>query len=48
MRLVLESGTREEIVTLGRRCGFTFVALDLAGFSSGSLNQLVGLRPRVS
>ena len=42
----LESGTREEIVTLGRRCGFTFVAVDLAGFSSGSLNQLVGLRPR--
>jgi pyridinium-3,5-biscarboxylic acid mononucleotide sulfurtransferase len=28
--------------------GFTFVALDLAGFSSGSLNQLVGLgrKPR--
>jgi pyridinium-3,5-biscarboxylic acid mononucleotide sulfurtransferase len=35
--------TRAEIVTLGRRHGFTFVALDLAGFSSGSLNQLVGL-----
>jgi pyridinium-3,5-biscarboxylic acid mononucleotide sulfurtransferase len=34
---------REAIVTLGRRQGFTFVALDLAGFSSGSLNQLVGL-----
>jgi hypothetical protein len=38
--------TREAIVTLGRRCGFTFVALDLAGFSSGSLNQLVGLGRR--
>jgi pyridinium-3,5-biscarboxylic acid mononucleotide sulfurtransferase len=46
MGRALESGTREQIVTLGRRCGFTFVALDLAGFSSGSLNQLVGLRPR--
>jgi uncharacterized protein len=34
---------REAIVTLGRGQGFTFVALDLAGFSSGSLNQLVGL-----
>jgi uncharacterized protein len=44
----LESGTREEIVTLGRRCGFTFVAVDLAGFSSGSLNQLVGLRTRMA
>lgn len=38
--------TREAIVTLGRRHGFTFVALDLAGFSSGSLNQLVGLGRR--
>jgi len=41
---VLAPGVREAIVALGRRCGFTFVALDLAGFSSGSLNQLVGLR----
>jgi uncharacterized protein len=38
--------TRAEIVTLGRRHGFTFVALDLAGFASGSLNQLVGLGRR--
>lgn len=41
---VLEPGTRETIVTTGRECGFTFVALDLAGFSSGSLNQLIALR----
>jgi uncharacterized protein len=40
----LEPAVREEILALGRRNGFTFVALDLAGFSSGSLNQLVGLR----
>jgi uncharacterized protein len=38
--------TREAVVALGRRHGFTFVALDLAGFSSGSLNQLVGLGRR--
>jgi len=43
MGRVLEPGVREAIVTLGRRLGFTFVALDLAGFSSGSLNQLIGL-----
>jgi uncharacterized protein len=42
----LEPGVREAIVTLGRKHGFTFVALDLAGFSSGSLNQLIGLRAR--
>jgi uncharacterized protein len=41
MPRALES--REAIVTLGHRHGFTFVALDLAGFSSGSLNKLVGL-----
>jgi uncharacterized protein len=44
MGRVLGSGVREAIVTLGRRLGFTFVALDLAGFASGSLNQLIGLR----
>ena len=46
MSRALETGVREQIVTLGRRAGFTFVAMDLAGFASGSLNQLVGLRPR--
>jgi uncharacterized protein len=46
MPLALAPGVREAIVALGRRSGFTFVALDLAGFASGSLNQLVGLSPR--
>jgi uncharacterized protein len=44
MARVLEPGVREAIVSLGRRVGFTFVALDLAGFASGSMNQLIGLR----
>lgn len=44
MPRALEPGVREAIVALGRRLGFTFVALDLGGFASGSLNQLVGLR----
>ncbi len=44
MPRALEAGTREAIVALGRQQGFTFVSLDLAGFSSGSLNQLIGLR----
>jgi uncharacterized protein len=39
---------REAIVALGRAQGFTFVALDLAGFASGSLNQLIGIRKRGS
>jgi pyridinium-3,5-biscarboxylic acid mononucleotide sulfurtransferase len=46
MPRALEPEVREAIVALGRRSGFTFVALDLAGFSSGSLNQLVGLGGR--
>jgi uncharacterized protein len=37
---------REPIVKLGKQLGFTFVSLDLAGFASGSLNQLIGIRPR--
>ncbi|MES1158150.1 MAG: TIGR00268 family protein, partial [Haliangium ochraceum] len=46
MPRVFAPGIREAIVALGRRQGFTFVALDLAGFASGSLNQLVGLGRR--
>jgi len=37
---------RGAILKLGRELGFTFVALDLAGFSSGSLNQLLGIRKK--
>jgi pyridinium-3,5-biscarboxylic acid mononucleotide sulfurtransferase len=46
MPRALEPGVRQSMVALGRAQGFTFVALDLAGFSSGSLNQLIALRPR--
>ena len=36
---------REAIVALGRRCGFTYVTLDLQGFRSGAMNEtLVTLR----
>jgi uncharacterized protein len=34
---------REEIVALGKRLGFHYVALDLAGFRSGSLNEVLPL-----
>lgn len=41
----LDVETRRAIVELGRELGFTYVALDLAGYESGSLNrQLVTLR----
>jgi len=46
MARALEAGVREAIVKAGRAHGFTFVALDLAGFASGSLNQLIALRKR--
>jgi uncharacterized protein len=42
---------REAIVALGKQLGFTYVAVDLAGFRSGSLNEvlpaetLIQLRP---
>lgn len=48
MQRAFEPAVRAQIVAQGRRLGFTFVALDLAGFTSGSLNQLVGLKPRPS
>jgi uncharacterized protein len=37
---------RTAIVRLGRELGFPFVTVDLAGFSSGSLNQLLGIRKK--
>ncbi|HET9624489.1 MAG TPA: ATP-dependent sacrificial sulfur transferase LarE [Kofleriaceae bacterium] len=60
-RLEIEAGeiarvveVRDAIVALGKQLGFTYVALDLAGFRSGSLNEvlpadaLIKLRPRAS
>jgi len=32
---------REQIVALGKQLGFSYVALDLAGFRSGSLNEVL-------
>jgi uncharacterized protein len=40
---------RDDVVALGRKLGFAYVALDLAGFRSGSLNEvLVPLKRRSS
>jgi uncharacterized protein len=36
---IVAPGVRAEVVALGKRLGFTYVALDLAGFRSGSLNE---------
>lgn len=49
---IVQPGVREAVVALGKRLGFTYVALDLGGFRSGSLNevlpaeQLIQLRGR--
>jgi len=36
---LVDPAVRIAVVGLGKRLGFTFIALDLAGFRSGSLNQ---------
>jgi len=46
MPRALDPAVRQSIVDAGRSHGFTFIALDLAGFASGSLNQLIALRRR--
>jgi len=38
---IVEPGMRERVVALGKRLGFSYVALDLAGFRSGSLNEVL-------
>jgi uncharacterized protein len=39
-----EPGLRDELTAAFRRLGFKFITLDLEGFRSGSLNQLVQIR----
>jgi uncharacterized protein len=34
-------GVREHVVALGKRLGFAYIALDLGGFRSGSLNEVL-------
>ncbi len=41
---VLDSAARERIITRLRELGYLFVALDLAGFRSGSLNDALERR----
>jgi pyridinium-3,5-biscarboxylic acid mononucleotide sulfurtransferase len=38
---IVAPGVRENVVALGKRLGFAYVALDLAGFRSGSLNEVL-------
>jgi uncharacterized protein len=38
---VVEPGVREQVVALGKQLGFSYIALDLAGFRSGSLNEVL-------
>ncbi|HVV83807.1 MAG TPA: ATP-dependent sacrificial sulfur transferase LarE [Kofleriaceae bacterium] len=46
---MVDPAVRAEVVALGERLGFTYVAVDLAGFRSGSLNRvLVPLKRRTA
>jgi pyridinium-3,5-biscarboxylic acid mononucleotide sulfurtransferase len=38
---LLDPGVREEVVRAGKRHGFTYVALDLAGYRTGSHNEVL-------
>jgi uncharacterized protein len=41
LQRVVAPGMRDRIVALGKQLGFSYVALDLAGFRSGSLNEVL-------
>ena len=38
---IVAPGVREQVVALGKQLGFTYVAIDLGGFRSGSLNEVL-------
>ncbi len=44
---IAAAGVRERVVALGKKLGFAYVALDLAGFRSGSLNEVLPARTLV-
>jgi uncharacterized protein len=44
MTRLLEAATREAVVVELKRLGFLYVALDLQGFRSGSLNEALKTR----
>lgn len=41
LQRIVTPGVRDRVVALGKRLGFAYVALDLAGFRSGSLNEVL-------
>ena len=43
LQRIVAPGMRDRVVALGKRLGFTYIALDLAGFRSGSLNEVLPL-----
>ncbi len=45
---LVEPGVREAVVAAGKKLGFTYIAVDLGGFRSGSLNELLPLGVRKS
>jgi uncharacterized protein len=47
LALLAESATREALVRRFKDLGFAFIALDLEGFRSGSLNALVSLESKL-
>lgn len=38
---IVDPGVRQQVVALGKQLGFTYVAVDLAGFRSGSANEVL-------
>jgi uncharacterized protein len=48
MAKLWDDGLRETIVKRLRELGFIYVALDLAGFQSGSANLLLNLRSKTN
>jgi pyridinium-3,5-biscarboxylic acid mononucleotide sulfurtransferase len=41
LQQIVAPGVRERVHALGKQLGFTYIALDLAGFRSGSLNEVL-------
>ncbi|MHA1512097.1 MAG: hypothetical protein ACTSRX_10310, partial [Promethearchaeota archaeon] len=47
IQLIINEGIREEIDLVLKKLGFTFVTIDISGFSSGSMDKLVKYRKKM-
>ncbi len=48
MKILIDPGVREQIVEKLKSLGFTYIALDLEGYRTGSMNEVLSREEKES